>query len=247
MYTQEKLDHEFAEGVAATVTYAVCALPRSGSSLLCELLFSTGRAGAPGEFFDPAMMKRFRERWGTESFEDYLGALRARKTGPNGVLGFKAHVFQLETAFPDHLLEQAFPGLRYVHISRRDRLRQAISWARALQTHRWASEHEVRVRHPEVFRRSQIDNLIAGIEERERRWEAFFTEFEITPLRVTYEELVAAPEPTVAAVLDHIGVEDAAGVPVGSPTLRRQSDELTEQWVSLYLDEGAGAAVTGAS
>jgi len=247
MYTQQKLDHEFADGVAATVTYAVCALPRSGSSLLCELLFSTERAGAPGEFFDAAMMKRFRERWGAESFEDYLGALRARKTGPNGVFGFKAHFFQLEAVFPDRALEKAFPGLRYVHISRGDRLRQAISWARALQTHRWASEHEVRAQHPEVFRRRQIDNLIAGIEERERRWEALFTELEVEPLRVTYEQLVAAPEPTVASVLDHIGIEDAAAVPVGPPTLRRQSDELTEEWVSFYLDDGAEAAVPGAS
>ena len=214
MYTQHKLDHEFADGAAASVTYAVCALPRSGSSLLCELLFNTGLAGAPAEFFDPAMMKRFRTSWGTQSFEDYLGALRARKTAPNGVFGFKAHFFQLEGAFPGRALEKAFPGLRYVHISRSDRLRQAISWARALQTHKWASDHEMQVQLPEVFRRRQIDNLIAGIDERERRWEAFFAAIGIEPLRVTYEQLVAAPEPTVGAVLGHIGVE-AAAVRVG--------------------------------
>jgi trehalose 2-sulfotransferase len=246
MYTQQKLDHEFADGVAPTVSYAVCALPRSGSSLLCELLFSTGCGGAPGEFFDPAMMKRFRERWRTESFGGYLAALRARKTGPNGVFGFKTHFFQLEAAFPGGALEEAFPRLRYVYISRGDRLRQAISWARALQTHKWASEHEVRVRHPEVFRRPQIDKLIAGIEERERRWEGFFTERGVEPLRVTYEQLVAASRQTVAVVLEHVGVDEAAAVHVGTPTLRRQSDELTEEWVRLYRDKGAEAPVTGA-
>jgi trehalose 2-sulfotransferase len=245
MYTHHKLDHEFEGETATTVAYAVCALPRSGSSLLCELLFNTALAGAPAEYFDPAMRKQFSRRWGTESFDEYLRALLARKTGPNGVFGFKAHFFQLAEAFPGASLEEAFPGLRHVYITRRDTLRQAISWVRALQTHKWASDHEVRVRHPEVFRREQIDNLIAGVVERERRWETFFAHSGIEPLRITYEDLVAAPGDTVAAVLGHIGIEDAGSVRAGTPTLRRQADELTEDWVSRYLDQAV--PVAGAS
>jgi trehalose 2-sulfotransferase len=242
MYTHHKLDHEFEGGTATAVTYAVCALPRSGSSLLCELLFNTRLAGAPAEYFDSAMRKQFSRRWDTGSFEEYLRALLARKTGPNGVFGFKAHFFQLAEAFPGASLEEAFPGLRHVYITRGDTLRQAISWARALQTHKWASDHEVQVRHPEVFRREQIDNLIAGVVERERRWESFFADSGIEPLRVTYEGLVAAPADTVAAVLGHIGIADAGSVRAGMPTLRRQADELTEDWVSRYLGEAAPVA-----
>jgi trehalose 2-sulfotransferase len=244
MYTHHKLDHEFEEGTEAAVRYAVCAVPRSGSSLLCELLFSTGQAGAPAEYFDHALMKLFRRRWNAQTFADYLPALLARKTGPNGVFGFKAHFFQLEEAFPRDSLEEAFPGLRYVYITRDDRLRQAISWARALQTHKWASDHEVRVQETEVFRRRQIDRLISGIAERERRWEKFFAESGTEPLRLTYESLLAAPEEAVTIVLDHIGVADARSFPVGAPTLRRQADELTDDWVRRYLE---GEPLTGES
>jgi LPS sulfotransferase NodH len=245
MYTQHKLDHEFRGEAETVVSYVVCALPRSGSSLLCELLFGTGRAGAPGEYFDAAMMKRFRRRWGTESFDDYLRSLLAKKTGPNGTFGFKAHFFQLIEAFPGLSLEAAFPRLRHVYITREDRLRQAISWARAVQTHRWSSEQEVHAEHPEVFRRDQIDRLIAGITERERRWEALFADRGADPLRITYEELVARPEETVAAVLGHIGVDDPGSVEVVAPTLRRQADGLTEQWVSRYRADRVQAAVPG--
>src|SRR3954447_11167479 len=34
------------------LAYLVCATPRSGSTLLCELLKSTGLAGRPAEYFE---------------------------------------------------------------------------------------------------------------------------------------------------------------------------------------------------
>src|SRR6266540_4982359 len=101
MYTHHKLDHEFEHGGAASVTFIVCAVPRSGSSLLCELLCMTGVAGAPTEFFDPELEARFRAAWAVESFDEYLQALVVKKTTPNGVFGFKAHYHQLANAFPE--------------------------------------------------------------------------------------------------------------------------------------------------
>jgi LPS sulfotransferase NodH len=240
MYTHHKLEHEYEGGVDTAVRYAVCALPRSGSSLLCELLFSTGLAGAPAEYFDGALMEQFRARWQVTAFEDYLDALLSRKTGPNGVFGFKAHFFQLAEAFPENSLRRAFPSLGRVYITRRDRLRQAISWARAVQSGKWASDHEVQRERPAMFRREQIDRLLAGISEREHRWEAFFAASGAAPLRIEYEDLVASPGDTVQAVLRHIGV-DAEGVVIGAPTLSRQADATTEDWVSRYLDQQVSA------
>src|ERR687888_360892 len=101
MYTHHKLDHEFEAQTPTVTTYAVCALPRSGSSLLCELLFNTGLAGAPAGYFDSETRMQFSRRWETDSFDAYLGALLAKKTGPNGVFGFKAHFFQLDEAFSE--------------------------------------------------------------------------------------------------------------------------------------------------
>jgi trehalose 2-sulfotransferase len=235
MYTHHKLDHEFGGDAQTRTTYAVCALPRSGSSLLCELLFSTGRAGAPAEYFDAQLMKQFCRRWDVTGFDEYLRELLARKTGPNGAFGFKAHFFQLAEAFPGSRIDTAFPGLRHVYITRRDRLRQAISWSRALQSNKWASDHEVEQEHPVAFRRAQIDNLIAGIAERERRWEDFFARSSARPLRLAYEDLVVSPQDTVVATLRHIGV-DHEQLSIGTPALRRQADEVTEEWVSRYLD-----------
>ncbi len=233
LYAHHKLDQEF-EPTPTMLRYAVCALPRSGSSLLCELLFETQLAGAPVEYFDAAQMARLCARWGTHDLPSYVRALLEKKTSPNGVFGFKAHYFQLVEAFPNGRLEAAFPGLRYVYISRRDRLRQAISWARAEQTGRWASTNQPIRRVEAVFDRDQIERLYAGICKRERAWEALFDRAGVSPCRILYEDLVESPEVTVRGVLDHLGVAGAGDVTVGPPTLARQADHLTEEWMARW-------------
>jgi trehalose 2-sulfotransferase len=233
LYAHDKLDHEF-ERTPTRLSYAVCALPRSGSSLLCELLFDTRLAGAPVEYFDVAQMARLGERWGTHDFSAYICALLDKKTGPNGVFGFKAHYFQLVEAFPNGRLEATFPDLRYVYISRRNRLRQAISWARAEQTGQWASDHQPTRRVETVFDREQIERLYAGICERERAWEAFFDRAGVSPWRIVYEALIESPQATVRGVLEHLGVEGASRVSVRPPTLAKQADHVTEEWLARW-------------
>ena len=38
--------------MSPTISYLVCATPRSGSTLLCHLLDETGLAGHPEEYFE---------------------------------------------------------------------------------------------------------------------------------------------------------------------------------------------------
>jgi LPS sulfotransferase NodH len=233
MYTHHKFDHEYDGSVETVSSYMVCAVPRSGSSLLCELLCLTGLAGAPTEFFDPESMKQFARTWGVETFDAYLEALLSRKTTPNGFFGFKAHYPQVEEAFGDRDPSRTFPNLRFVYITRRDRLRQAISWARALQTGLWAADHPPRDREP-VFKREQIGRLLEQIAQHEEAWESFFARQSARPLRVTYEQLEEAPQGTVRAVMGFLEIEYPDDVALSAPTLSKQADELSEEWVRRY-------------
>ena len=70
MYSHHKFGHEWQGSPAPHVSYMVCALPRSGSSLLCDVLARTELAGAPTEYFDLEQMRAFAREWrvsGTES------------------------------------------------------------------------------------------------------------------------------------------------------------------------------------
>ncbi len=166
MYTHHKFDHEFPGDITPTAAFVVCSVPRSGSSLLCELLALTGLAGAPSEFFDHGLMNQFSAVWGTGTFGDYMAALLSKKTSPNGVFGVKTHHHQLEYALRHTDFIDALPNPRFIYIKRHDHLRQAVSWMRAEQTGLWASDHRSSGGQPQ-FDRDKIRHLVEWIEREE--------------------------------------------------------------------------------
>jgi LPS sulfotransferase NodH len=256
-----------------TASYLICATPRSGSTLLCDLLTRTGVAGRPEEYFqalpqtgrprlppdylgplhaDPEVRAIVADRSpgdeptqleaaGCASFAAYLDAVLERGTTPNGVFGAKLMwpylaglVQDLDRAGSEYeVLQQTFPGLRLVHHTRRDRIRQAISLWRALQT--WSWRHEPAAAHPEpVFHRGAIVHLARSVAAEDAAWERFFAAAGAEPIRVVYEELTADPPGTVARILDALDLPVPAGA--GARTgLARQADDLSEAWAERCL------------
>ena len=234
----DRLFFEFDTRTQPRVSYLVCSIPRSGSSLLCELLGSTGLAGAPAEFFHPDKMNALMARWGVTTADGYLRELLGRKTSPNGVFGLKAHWGQYKPHFGEADPRAAFPGAQLLFITRQDRLRQAISWVRALQTLKWATHDNPRPR-PEVFDADHITQQLVRIDREEEVWESLFERWAIEPRRVVYEEFVAAQEQTVREVLGYLGVDAPAALDLPPPVLGRQADDVSDQWAERYLAEVA--------
>jgi len=133
-------------------SYLICATARSGSTLLCEALKNTGLAGQPEEYFLPANEDFFsKELWGVSSYADYLVRVIKEGTSSNGVFGAKimwAYVDDFvgklrsipgyERLPVPELLSTVFPNLHYIWITRSDKVRQAVSYEKAIQTCVWA-------------------------------------------------------------------------------------------------------------
>jgi trehalose 2-sulfotransferase len=233
VYSHHKFGHRFEGAPPPRVSYIVCSLPRSGSSLLCDVLAGTELAGAPTEYFDREQMAALAREWGTDSLDDYLQALISRKTSLNGVLGVKAHFHQLRDVLGRRDLDAVFPDLHLLYITRRDHVRQAVSWTRAAQTGQWASDHPVRRGEPR-FDADEIAELIRRIEREERQWEDFFSTRGAAPLRIEYERLVPSLDETVREVLRFLGVDVPHGFEPPAPTIARQADGLSEEWVRRF-------------
>lgn len=235
-------------------SYLICTTVRTGSTLLCELLTSTGLAGHPSELFSPPGRRTLAGMWGTPTVTAYVEELRRRLVTPNGVFGAKLGIPAL-TDLLDHLraesdgasahelLAAAFPGLRYVWISRRDRVRQAVSWERAVQTGLWT---HTGTRPPIVVPRPRFDaaairRRLDAIERDERWWADLFAEAGVDPVRVTYEDLAADGAAVVRRVLDELGIDTAGPLWLSAPRMRRQADARSERWVQRYQQAVGGA------
>lgn len=232
-----------------TISYMVCSTPRSGSSLLCELLQNTELAGCPEEYFLPSNEALWQRAWQTDTYQDYLAAVSERGTTVNGVFGTKMmwrdlypflakarKAFVHETKTDVDLLNTVFPNLRYIWIQRRDKVRQAVSHAKARQTNVWAVRGDLSPQPAAkaIFSYEQIDFMVHEIEAQDVAWQRFFTQQHIKPLVITYEDFAGRSQEAVLEVLTYLGVAIPSRVAIAPAHLKKQADEESEQWIQRY-------------
>jgi len=146
------------------------------------------------------------------------------------------------------LLSAAFPNLRYIYIVRRDKVRQAISLYRAMQSGVWMEmgEQQATPEREPVFDKAVIDDLMQNvIIHDEEAWQRYFRAHNITPLTIYYEDLAKDVEGTARKALAFLGVTVPDDLVFAERKLRRQSDDLTEAWVRQYHELDARARTTG--
>jgi LPS sulfotransferase NodH len=236
-----------------------------------EALRRSGVPRRPHEYFDPERHPNIVERlafremlegapkpnplWHPDTYDQYLEWALDEGTTPNGVFGAKLMWGYLGDfaellrgiegmagrSLPD-LLSRAFPGLRYVQITRRDKVRQAVSLWKAVQTQAWQRDagasddgHDGRLLEP-VFSFRAINYLMRQLTAHDASWDAYFLGLGYEPLKVTYEELADSTEGVVHGVLEHLGIAAPQNLQIGPPRLSVQADEVSELWVARVLE-----------
>jgi trehalose 2-sulfotransferase len=252
--------------------YLVCATPRSGSTLLCELLRGTGVAGNPLEHFEvlrhsgaPRQPREYFDGVHDFGVLDRLASLRppradrdgetpaawwerilADGTTPNGVWGGKlmwAHVDDFvararellgdDEVDLDTVLGRLLGDVRLVFVTRPDKVGQAVSLWRAVQTESWRSgtrpENECAAY---VF--EGIDHLRRQVEEHEAAWNRFFAHHGCPVYEVSYDDLSDDPQGVAAEVLRAL---ELPAVDIPQPDVHRQGDERSARWAERYSAE----------
>jgi LPS sulfotransferase NodH len=229
-----------------------------------EALRHSGQPRRPEEYFDPARHANIIERlafrempgadivhqpnplWSRETYDQYLQWAIGEGTTGNGVFGAKLMwgylgdfadllrtIDGLQALPIPQLLNEIFPGLRYVQITREDKVRQAISLWKAVQTQAW--RHEGDTARSEVhFSFRAINYLVRLLTAHDASWDAYFLGLGRRPLKVTYEELAAAPEPTVRRVIEHLDIDVPETLRLEAPRLKVQADATSEEWVERF-------------
>jgi trehalose 2-sulfotransferase len=196
-----------------------------------------------------------RSTWSRDDYAAHFSAALRGGTTPNGVFGAKV----MWSYFPDFLelmrgiprfagmgdgslLNAAFPELSYVFVSRSDKVRQAVSLWRALQTWVWrkssgASPQEELPERQIVYSFDAIDHLVDQLRRQEDAWRGFFFRIGQRPLALYYEEVATDPDAAVARVLDMLEIPRERAAPPTPRQIGRQSDEISESWVQSYLED----------
>jgi LPS sulfotransferase NodH len=254
-------DHDYPEWAGPPRrTLLVCTLPRSGSTLLGEAFYFAGGLGCPIEYFHRGFRPDFVDRWDARTLADFTSAVHRWRTDQTGVLSVKlfwgdveALVAELEPSRlgglagcrPEDvdastyreiaaLLEPIFPNPQYIHLQRRDRVRQAVSGLAATQTGLFRIVPKTQtppVKAAPEYDFARIDSLIAYADYCHAHWRNFFDAIGAVPIRLTYESLVADYADSVRHLFDQIG-SDAQIPPI---RLQRQSGSESEAFVLRYL------------
>jgi trehalose 2-sulfotransferase len=236
-----------------------------------EALKETGVPRRPREYFwglrspevirllpQDSQIDREAERlptWDRDEYARHLGAALQEGTTPNGIFGAKLmwsyfnDFLELMRGIPrfggmgdGSLLNAAFPELHYVFVSRSDKVRQAVSLWRALQTWVWrkadgGTQAEPLPERQAVYSFDAIDHLLDQLRRHEDAWRGFFFRIGQQPLSLYYEDVAGDLDGSVARVLDALGVERPPVAAQREQAMRRQSDELSESWVQNYLED----------
>ena len=233
------------------LSYTIWFTQRTGSSLLCKSLEETGIAGKPNEW-----LLRFLERLPSNNVADGQEQLWKLGSTANGIFGLKysfhePHFSQLlETFrhFPDcpkqernraAIWEHAFPNHRHVFMTRRNKVRLAVSWWKAIQTRDWHRLSGVSSKPVDLsaaYSFEAINHLYAECSMREAGIQEFFSEAAIAPLTIVYEDFIQEYEKTVRKILEFLDL-DTINTKISSPYFAQTADDLSEEWVQRFREE----------
>jgi len=235
--TDRRLDFNHATPLKRS--YFIASSYRSGSQYLCWQLWKTGALGAPCEYLNPTYELRIlKQRFGVVSDSEYIGELLARRTSRNGVFGMKAHFNHFDAFVKDYpaLLEVLAP-VSYIFISRADKVAQAVSMAKALQTGWWTSRMEKGPPPPLRYDREMIAKCLDEVEGQDSNWHRWFEAHKVAPFPVVYDELTADTERVVGRIVRLLGVENDVPEAVDVPPAKKQGDETNEEWIERFERE----------
>jgi len=245
--------------------YILCATPRSGSTMLCRMLTATGLAGRPRSLFHRPDIVDWETRLGvtpppgldeTDRVRAVIARALADGRGDTGVFGlrlmrksFDFLMGRLQMVYPGlpddrTRFEAAFGKMLYIHLTREDKLAQAVSMVLAEQTglwHRNADGTELErtaPAKPPVYDPIAIRAHLDALERDDQAWRSWFAAERLCPLYVRYDDICTDPGAVLSEMLSTLG-RGAGPVSGIAPDLAPLSNAINRDWMARFRTESA--------
>ena len=229
------------------LSYTIWFTQRTGSTWLCQALTSTGIAGRPGEHLNQPSGADTLAFYQAANRSELLQRLHALGSTHNGVFGIKQGYSEpafasildvLAPPGPSRLARwaEAFPNHRHIVMTRRNKLRLAVSWWRAIKSgawHRRKGQTAAPVDLSDAYDALAIDHLMQEAVVREAGIQELFSEAGVVPLNIAYEDAIQDFPGTVNTVLAWLDLPPTK-IDLARIDLQQTSDDLTESWVQRF-------------
>lgn len=245
-------------------SYIICATSRSGTTLLCDLLTDTTVAGRPNSFFRLQSMQSSQAvRLGVDTThwtsptafgQAYVNAAIKEGTAGTGIFGMRLMWDQVENlsqrlavlhpnlASDLARIEAAFGATTFIHLSREDKVAQAVSRLKAEQSGLWhlhadgSDRERSKPAERPVYNTAEIQNQVADYRQFDLNWRHWFAANHIQPLTITYEALVAAPQATLATILSALGQDPQIATTI-TPRTKKLANKTSLDWQARFQTE----------
>jgi LPS sulfotransferase NodH len=183
-----------------------------------------------------------------EPSADWWARIRAEGTTENGVWGGKLmfnhtedlldRARELEEVPADADLDATLRALlgddlKLVYVTRPDKVAQAVSLWRAVQTQTWRAGRGTPASEA-GYAFAGVDHLVHQLEEQDAAWRDWFAATGRAPHTVSFDALAADPTQAIGDVLRYLGLPDGD---VPSPATERQGDARSAEWADRYRQE----------
>ncbi|MBN3041185.1 MAG: hypothetical protein JW867_08645 [Candidatus Omnitrophica bacterium] len=242
------------------LSYFICTTPRSGSTMLCYGIESTGlggiASGTPHELFLPLFRKEISACLQTYDIDSYIKSIKKRFMTSNGIFGTKimwrdfskllkeiSENFKAKKISDLELLKQTFGDVRFIYLKRLNKLEQAISISRAIQSGIWHLKAESKKEKVSMESKKARDEFSflkilhykSSLEVNDQCWENFFKNNDIKPLLLVYEELIDDFASKIYQVLNYLD-KDIKRVDISvNPQVEKLADSRSKDWADKFL------------
>jgi LPS sulfotransferase NodH len=137
------------------------------------------------------------------------------------------------------VVEVFFPQAKYIFLQRLSKVKQAISYSKALQTGIWNESVDLDQEYrkyvlPAMYDREHIECCFDLLLADDFSWKKFLDTNRYEYLHVWYEELVTDYETRMEEIYSYLGIKQKNSI---TPLLRQQSNKESLEWEKRFLEE----------
>ncbi|MEE9413570.1 MAG: Stf0 family sulfotransferase [Methylococcales bacterium] len=214
--------------------YAIISIPRSGSTMLADILFQTGYCGQPKEHLRNSIVLLATVA-DSFDFQKWLGSMLVNTCTANNVFGTKvishfAHSLSNDLKPSDIKFLQQFKHTKLIYLSREDKADQAVSTYIARQSNLFFT--------PTLIHKSKRLKFIKTLDydfdalyecyqkiiDAENATAQFIQSLGLSVLEVGYENLVNNQTQTIERILSFLNIETSEHLVISKPRTKPVRD-----------------------